>query len=57
MSSYFAATSSLPNTRASGDNGMGGAYSKEQGGPGDGIVLDTPMAAAASTLSYQLQYG
>ena len=36
---------------------MGGAYSKEQGGPGDGIVVDTSMAAAASTLLYQLQYG
>jgi hypothetical protein len=46
-----------PNTRASGDNGMGGAYSKEQGGPGNGIVVDTSMAAAASTLLYQLQYG
>jgi hypothetical protein len=46
-----------PNTRASGDDGMVGAYSKEQGGPGDGIVVDTPMAAAASTLLYQLQYG
>ena len=46
-----------PNTRASGDDRMGGAYSKEQGGPGNGIVVDTPMAAAASTLLYQLQYG
>ena len=36
---------------------MGGAYSKEQDGPGNGIVVDTPMAAAASTLLYQLQYG
>ena len=36
---------------------MGGAYSKEQGGPDNGIVVDTPMAAAASTLLYQLQYG
>ena len=44
-----------PNTRPSGDNGMGGALSKEQGLPGDGIVVDTPMAAAASTLLYQLQ--
>jgi hypothetical protein len=35
---------------------MGGGYSKEQGGPGEGIVVDTPMAAAASTLLYQLQY-
>ena len=46
-----------PNTRPSGDDGMGGAFSKEQGLPGDGIVVDTPMAAAASTLLYQLQYG
>jgi hypothetical protein len=47
-----------PNTRASGDDRMGGAYSKEQGGPGNGIVVDTPMAAAASTtLLYQLKYG
>jgi hypothetical protein len=36
---------------------MGGAYSKEQDGPGNGIVVDTPMAAAASTLLYQFQYG
>ncbi len=46
-----------PNTRASGNNLMGGAYSKEQGGTGKAIVVDTPMAAAASTLLYQLQYG
>ncbi len=46
-----------PNTRASGDDGMGGAYSKEQGRHGNGIVVDTLMAAAASTLLYQLQYG
>ncbi len=46
-----------PNTRAYGDNVMGGAYSKEQGGTGKAIVVDTPMAAAASTLLYQLQYG
>jgi hypothetical protein len=46
-----------PNTRPSGDNGMGGALSNEQGLPGNGIVVDTPMAAAASTLLYQLQYG
>jgi hypothetical protein len=45
-----------PNTRASGDNGVGGAYSKEQHDPGNGIVVDTPMATAASTLLYQLQY-
>jgi hypothetical protein len=36
---------------------MGGALSKEQGRPGNGSVVDTPMAAAASTLLYQLQYG
>jgi len=36
---------------------MGGALSKEQGLPGNEIVVDTPMAAAASTLLYQLQYG
>ena len=35
---------------------MSGAYSKEHGGPGNGIVVDTPMAAVASTLLYQLQY-
>jgi hypothetical protein len=46
-----------PNTRASGNDVMGGAYSKEQGGTGKAIVVDTPMAAAASTLLYQLQYG
>ena len=46
-----------PNTRPSGDDGMGGALSREQGLPGNGIVVDTPMAAAASTLLYQLQYG
>ncbi len=46
-----------PNTRASDNNVMGGAYSKEQGGTGKAIVVDTPMAAAVSTLLYQLQYG
>jgi len=46
-----------PNTRPSGDDGKGGALSKEQGLPSNGIVIDTPMAAAASTLLYQLQYG
>ncbi len=46
-----------PNTRASGNDVMGGAYSKEQGGTGEAINVDTPMAAAASTLLYQLQYG
>ncbi len=35
----------------------GGATSKEQGGTGNAIVVDSPMAAAASTLLYQLQYG
>ncbi len=45
------------NTRASGDNVRGGATSKEQGGTGNAIVVDSPMAAAASTLLYQLQYG
>ncbi len=34
----------------------GGATSKEQGGTGNAIVVDSPMAAAASTLLYQLQY-
>jgi hypothetical protein len=48
---------SPPNTRASGDNVRGGATSKEQGGTGNVIVADSPMAAAASTLLYQLQYG
>jgi hypothetical protein len=46
-----------PNTRASGDKVRGGATSKEQGGTGNAIVVDSPMAAAASTLLYQLQYG
>jgi hypothetical protein len=46
-----------PHTRASGNNVMGGTYSKEQGGTGKAIVVDTPMAAAASTLLYQLQHG
>jgi hypothetical protein len=46
-----------PNTRASGDNVRGGATSKDQGGTGNAIVVDSPMAAAASTLLYQLQYG
>ena len=46
-----------PNTRASVYDALDGALSKEQGRPGDGIVVDTPMAAAASTLLYQLQYG
>jgi hypothetical protein len=46
-----------PNTRTSGNDVMGGAYSKEQGGTGKVIVVDTPMAAAAFTLLYQLQYG
>ena len=46
-----------PNTRPSGDDGMGDALSKAQGLPGDGIIVDAPMAAAASTLLYQLQYG
>jgi hypothetical protein len=35
----------------------GGATSKEQGGTGNAIAVDSPMAAAASTLLYQLQYG
>ncbi len=35
----------------------GGATSKEQGGSGNAIVVDSPMAAAAFTLLYQLQYG
>ncbi len=35
----------------------GGATSKEQGGTGNAIVVDSPMATAASTLLYQLQYG
>ncbi len=35
----------------------GGATSKEQGGTGNAIVVDSPMAAAASFLLYQLQYG
>ncbi len=35
----------------------GGATSKEQVGTGNAIVVDSPMAAAASTLLYQLQYG
>jgi hypothetical protein len=46
-----------PNTRASGDDVRGGATSKEQGGTGNEIVIDSPMAAAASTLLDQLQYG
>ncbi len=46
-----------PNTRASGDNVRGGATSKEQGSTGNAIVVDSPMAAAASTLLYQLEYG
>jgi hypothetical protein len=45
---YLRKRKAPPNTRASGDDGMGGAYSKEQGGPGDGIVVDNLMAAAAS---------
>ncbi len=36
---------------------QGGANSKEQGGTGNATVVDSPMAAAASTLLYQLQYG
>jgi hypothetical protein len=35
----------------------GGATSKEQGGTGNEFVVGSPMAAAASTLLYQLQYG
>ncbi len=35
----------------------GGATSKEQGGTGNAIVFDSLMAAAASTLLYQLEYG
>ncbi len=50
-------SSPLSKALASGNNWMDGAYSKEQGDPGNGIVVDTPMAAAASTLLYQLQYG
>jgi hypothetical protein len=46
-----------PNTRASGDNVRGGATSKEQGDTGNEVVVVSPMAAAASTLLYQLQYG
>jgi hypothetical protein len=34
----------------------GGATSKEQVGTGNAIAVDSPMAAAASTLLYQLQY-
>ena len=45
-----------PNTRASGDDVMDGAYSKEQGGTGEAILVDSPMAAAASTLLYHLQF-
>jgi hypothetical protein len=47
----------LPNTQASGDNVRGGATTKELVGTGNAIVFDSPMAAAASTLLYQLQYG
>ncbi len=35
----------------------GGANSKEQGGTGKAVVVDSLMAAAASNLLYQLQYG
>ncbi len=35
----------------------GGATTKEQVGTGNEIVVDSPMATAASTLVNQLQYG
>ncbi len=46
-----------PKARATHDDLMGAAYSKEPVGTEQSVVVDSPMTGAANTLVYHLQYG